>query len=426
MRERSSRRVTPSVNIVGAVGYAATLTRRAEILASEGLCNRGAIVIDPRHTEPGNYKQCVAARRATGWTVFETLGDLLADRSPRSATSDLLVLPVPIPLHRPMTEAALGAGFHVLCEKPAAGASEDLDAMARAAAAADRSLWFGYQHPLSGSMSAMFDRVAGGDLGEIEAIVVYASWPRPEQYYTRSRWAGKLYIDDTAVLDSPMQNAMAHFLQAALRVAHLAGFRPTHVSADHVRVNDIETADTQVARVATADTTSREGPPIFLALTHSAHTEVDPVIRVVGTRCSLRWSFPDTLEQRAARSTWNTVWTGPPGEHIHGLALRAALMSLGAETDRSLRVENLVDTAGARPHLRVVEAAFGAHARRRFPPPAVGPEHCRVIVRGPHVFREVIGLDEVIAHAITTKRLLRESAPPWSEAVVQVSSRIDA
>ena len=42
---------------------------------------------------------------------------------------DAVWLPLPIDLHRPFTETALAAGKAVMCEKPAAGSVDDVDAM---------------------------------------------------------------------------------------------------------------------------------------------------------------------------------------------------------------------------------------------------------------------------------------------------------
>lgn len=423
-RPRQRPAAAPTVNIVGVQGYAELLVRQAELLSVDHLCRLGGIVIDRRYTDPNRYDQLVADHRAAGWTVFSTFDDLLTTLQPQSNTSDLLVLPVPIPLHRPMTEAAVAAGYNVLCEKPAAGSVRDLDAMDRAATAAGRSLWFGYQHVLSRSMTTLFDQIAAGAADVITSITVYASWPRSEQYYQRSGWAGKLYLDQIAVLDSPIQNAMAHFLQAALHLASLAGWYPTTVDADHLRVNDIQTADTQVLRIATSGGNGGDGPPIFAALAHSAGIHRDPVIHVTGTQGSLRWSFPDKLESSADGRSWRTIYSGSLGEHLYGLAIKAAVLRLSATTDPVIRVENIVDSVRARMHTQVVEAAFGAMPRRTFPPRAIAVAHRNLVCLDGQVYRTVAGLDATLAKAVTDRALLREVSTPWPEAILQVSRSI--
>src|SRR5829696_1805709 len=58
---------------------------------------------------------------------------------------DAVWLPLPIHLHRPYTERALAAGKAVLCEKPAAGCVDDVDAMIAARDASGRGVLIGFQ-----------------------------------------------------------------------------------------------------------------------------------------------------------------------------------------------------------------------------------------------------------------------------------------
>jgi predicted dehydrogenase len=70
-------------------------------------------------------------------------------------------------LHRPIAEAMLGAGKHVLCEKPLAGSLDDARAMVAAAARAGVVAAVGYTYRRSPAIAAIRDHIRGGELGEL-------------------------------------------------------------------------------------------------------------------------------------------------------------------------------------------------------------------------------------------------------------------
>ncbi|MGK5111395.1 MULTISPECIES: Gfo/Idh/MocA family protein [unclassified Geodermatophilus] len=70
-------------------------------------------------------------------------------------------------LHRPIAEAAVAAGKHVLCEKPLAGSMADGQAMAALEAGADVVTAVGYTYRRSPAIAAIRDHVRNGELGEL-------------------------------------------------------------------------------------------------------------------------------------------------------------------------------------------------------------------------------------------------------------------
>src|SRR4051795_2657886 len=70
-------------------------------------------------------------------------------------------------LHRPIAEAAIAAGKHVLCEKPLAGSLEDARAMRAAEKSADVVTAVGYTFRRSPAIAAIGEHVRSGDLGEL-------------------------------------------------------------------------------------------------------------------------------------------------------------------------------------------------------------------------------------------------------------------
>ena len=73
-------------------------------------------------------------------------------------------------LHRPIAEAAIAAGKHVLCEKPLAGSLEDGQAMVALEEDADVVTAVGYTYRRSPAIAAIRDHVRGGELGELSAF----------------------------------------------------------------------------------------------------------------------------------------------------------------------------------------------------------------------------------------------------------------
>src|SRR6266540_4075865 len=70
-------------------------------------------------------------------------------------------------LHRPIAEALVAAGKHVLCEKPLAGSIEDARAMAALEQGADVVTAVGYTFRRSPGISAIREHVQRGELGDL-------------------------------------------------------------------------------------------------------------------------------------------------------------------------------------------------------------------------------------------------------------------
>jgi predicted dehydrogenase len=78
---------------------------------------------------------------------------------------DVVSVVVANPLHRQIVEGLLGAGKHVLCEKPMAPSVEDGAAMVEAAKAAGRQAAVGFTFRRSPAIAAVRDRLQGGGIG---------------------------------------------------------------------------------------------------------------------------------------------------------------------------------------------------------------------------------------------------------------------
>lgn len=201
---------------------------------------------------------------------------------------DLCVIPTGIPLHAPMTLAALAAGSHVLLEKPAAGTIQEVNAMQKAEAMAGRFVAVAYQSLYTPEILRMKQAMRDGLIGNIHAIKCRGLWPRSDRYYERNSWAGRIRQHDQWVLDSPFNNGFAHWLNMLCFLAgrELRGSaRPVAIEAELYRARPIESTDTACMRI-----TTEEGIPLLLWVSHSCAETEDPILEVRGELGSLVWT----------------------------------------------------------------------------------------------------------------------------------------
>jgi len=80
---------------------------------------------------------------------------------------DVVSVAIANELHRPVVEALLGAGKHVLCEKPLAPSVEDAKAMVAAAQVADTQSGVGFSFRRTPGVNAIRAQIDGGGIGEV-------------------------------------------------------------------------------------------------------------------------------------------------------------------------------------------------------------------------------------------------------------------
>ena len=194
----------------------------------------------------------------------------------RNHSVDLTVLVSPIQLHAEQTILALSHGSHVLCEKPAAATVQDVDRMIDAEVRSGHSVAIGFQWSFTSPIRQLKKDILRGDFGKPLRFKSLCLWPRDESYYSRNDWAGRLRDDQGRwVLDSPVNNAMAHDLHNMLFLlgdAPTTSAHPVEVIAEAYRANPIENADTVAARVKT-----RDGGKILFFGSHAVPNDYGPV-----------------------------------------------------------------------------------------------------------------------------------------------------
>jgi predicted dehydrogenase len=213
------------------------------------------------------------------------LGELQARRVPVHASLaalfartdvELMLIVTPIHLHCPQTVFALSRGANVLCEKPLAGTMVDAIKMVETARTAKGFAAIGYQWSFSAAVQTLKRDILAGVFGAPVRMKTLVCFPRPLSYFNRNDWVGRILTDDgAAVLDSPVNNATAHYLH---NMFYLLGrtretsAMPVTVQAELYRANEIENYDTAAIR-ATTDS----GAEILFYTTHAVPDRRGPV-----------------------------------------------------------------------------------------------------------------------------------------------------
>ena len=243
--ERAPSPVRVLMAAIGGYGYHYLHALLDEVPA--GLATLAGVV-DPFATESAAW----ARVRDLGVPVVDEVQAFFA----AGHRADLTVVSSPIHRHVEQSIAALAAGSHVLCDKPLGATVPDIDHLAGARDRAGRFVMIGYQWSYSAAIQALKRDLLAGRYGRPLRMTTLCAWPRDLSYYRRNTWAGRLRdaASGAWVLDSPANNAMAHFLHNALFVvgpAMTLSALPAAVTAELARAYPIESADTAACRVLT-------------------------------------------------------------------------------------------------------------------------------------------------------------------------------
>jgi predicted dehydrogenase len=303
----------------------------------------GIKLISVFEPEPSKYVQRAKTLQHAGVMLHDSFDAILNDPQ-----VEAVFLPVPIHLHRPMTERALAAGKAVLVEKPASGCVQDVDAMIAARNRARLPVLVSFQDTYDPAILSLKRAILDGEIGRVQSATIVGCWPRDKAYYRRTSWAGKIQYAGTWVLDSPLSNAFAHYL-------HLAFFLLGREENTWADLESVESELYRIYNIENYDTTSQRfiasGVPLLALLTHACQTNVGPFIRIMGERGTIEID----LNQRVARIENET--TGSRQIQLSATPRDAAIIAF-ARYLRGLPADAAISTLdAARVH---VVAANGA------------------------------------------------------------------
>lgn len=274
--------------LVGLGGYAGAILRLLTTTEADDPADVKLVACFEPDTK--THADAIAELDARGVTICSSLDELLA------LPIDAVWLPVPIQLHKPFTVQALEAGKAVICEKPAAGCVDDVDAMIAARDKAGLPAAIGFQSMYDSATLATKRELLKGTIGKIQHATMWGSWPRSFTYFNRADWAGSFKRNGEWVMDSPLNNAMAHYVNLPLFLlgtSEESSADIKQVQSELYRTYPIENFDTACVRL-----TLGNDADLTLYATHAGGEQSGPHILVQGDKGRMTWSMgqPTTFE----------------------------------------------------------------------------------------------------------------------------------
>jgi predicted dehydrogenase len=395
-------RTPPRAAIIGVSGYGKIYLERLLHHAARGDFELAAATVINRNEE----QAACAELEAKGAMIYGDYHEML---EAQAGQLDLVLIPTGIHWHARMTLAALAAGANVLVEKPLAATVQDVRTIRDTAPASGRFVAVGFQDIYVEDNLTVKRRLVEGVLGRLRRIRGRGLWPRTDAYYARNDWAGRIQVGGEWVLDSPLANALAHFLNLALFLAGDAVERsasPVAVEAELYRARPIESYDTAAVRA-----TTRGGVEISFYASHSCAEVLEPELRIEGDGGTADWSVAGGWRLHSAREGEGTL-------PAHGET--QARREMFARVVRRLHDPRtfICGPDIAAEHILCVNGAHAATPIRDVP--AAHVEVRRSSPRGP-TQPVITGLAAQIDRAFATGRLLHESGCPWASPAGKLS-----
>lgn len=194
----------------------------------------------------------------------------------KNDTADLAIISSPIHYHVPQSISALKHGSNVLCEKPIGATIQEANELIKVKNETKCWMMIGYQWSFTNAIQSLKKDIISGLFGKPIRLKTLCFWTRGVDYYNRNNWAGKIKDDEGRwILDSPANNAMAHFLHNLFFVLgkeiNLSAL-PKEVEAECYRANPIENYDTVACQVYTY-----EGVELLFYASHSTFVDKGPM-----------------------------------------------------------------------------------------------------------------------------------------------------
>lgn len=225
-------------------------------------------VVEPKLDKSAYYEE-LADRNIP---IYPSLNDFYE----KALSADLVIISSPVQYHVAQSCLALKQGSYVLCEKPLAATVQEGRRLISEARSTKQWVKIGYQWSFSDTIQTLKKDIIQNRFGKPLRLKSLCFWPRDLVYYERNDWAGKkIDREGRWVLDSPANNAMAHFLHNNF---YILGERlewsalPREVVAELYRAYPIENYDTVACRAWTV-----EGTEILFYASHSTFNERGPL-----------------------------------------------------------------------------------------------------------------------------------------------------
>lgn len=207
--------------------------------------------------------------------VYSSLDNLFQHQP----SPELTVISSPLHFHVSQSCLALQKESHVLCEKPLAGTVQEADSLIQLGKQSTNWVMIGYQWSFSDAIQSLKKDILLGIFGQPLRFKSLCLWHRDLKYYSRSDWAGKIKAPGGSwILDSPANNAMAHFMHNLLYLAgngQYSSSSPVEIAAEVYRAYPIESYDTVACRALTQNQIE-----ILFFASHAVKDDSGPVFQL--------------------------------------------------------------------------------------------------------------------------------------------------
>lgn len=221
-----------------------------DAMIQEALKGRVRLVACADPFPPADFDQAVAVLGSERPVLYKNHKEMLS----KERGLDAVTIGTGLHLHYPMLVDALAAGCHVILAKPAAVTVQSIDAMIAAEIQHHKKVLVDFQHTYTDGTTRIMAAIAAGRLGTVREITTTLLWHRADDYYTRNNWTGKFKLHDEYVLDGPLSNPHAHYINNALYFAHPDPQQfamPVSVRAELYQLRNLETEDNACLEIKT-------------------------------------------------------------------------------------------------------------------------------------------------------------------------------
>ena len=226
-----------SIALIGVGGFGKIHLNSLKTLASENLVHLTAVADPTLDSMPEVREQLKASRIH----IYQDYREMLEKENGLQAVT----IVTPIPYHYEMVRYAIQKGLYIYLEKPATPRIQDLRELI--ALDMNQKVHVGFQQITTPWMQQLKNWIISGKLGTIQSIRLAACWPRPDSYYARAGWAGKMTFRGLPVFDGPATNALAHLIHDLMYLQGNAPDTfgiPLEVRGELYRARAIESYDT--------------------------------------------------------------------------------------------------------------------------------------------------------------------------------------
>lgn len=322
-----------------------------------------------------------------------------------SESLDAISIATPIHLHEAMARETIHRNLFIYLEKPPVPTIQQLEGLIQL----DREerVHVGFQWISSPWIRTLKEWRVKEVLGRLLSVRVSGGWPRPDSYYHRSSWAGRLIEKGHPVFDGPATNALAHFVHNAMYLAspEPEGFDvPEEVTGEFYRMRPIEGYDAASFRGRFSS-----GVEFVFTAAHCVEQMVPVYLELVGEK-GRAWMFGDK-----GGSVGNDRGLLPPSTPVMHSRQQAFLDFADFVLGRRQRaVTRLQD---ARGYVLSTHAALVSSGGIRTIPEKYG----RRYEKDGNCGYDVPGLAEAVSRSVREGKLLSELGLPWAKKGETVS-----